>query len=89
MKNTTENDAFPMFLAHRIEPERNMARFYLMAIETNLFGETCLRRNWGRIGTRGRCLEEIFADTASAEQAMTALAKAKRRRGYRVAGEVL
>lgn len=84
-----KNDALPLFLAHRIEPKRNMARFYLIAIETNLFGETCLRRSWGRIGTRGRCVEEIFADAASAEQAMTALARRKQRRGYRVPGEVL
>ncbi|TRL39697.1 WGR domain-containing protein [Rhizobium straminoryzae] len=84
-----QNDSFPVFLGHRIDPARNMARFYLIAIETNLFGETCLRRTWGRIGTRGRIAEEIFADAASAEQAMAALARRKQQRGYRVAGQGL
>jgi predicted DNA-binding WGR domain protein len=39
-----------------------------------------LMRNWGRIGTNGQELAEIFA---SEVEALEALARAKRRRGYR------
>lgn len=33
---------------------RNMARFYALSIEPTLFGDVCLTRRWGRIGTRGQ-----------------------------------
>jgi len=35
----------------RIDPEKNMARFYALAIEPSLFGTPLLIRRWGRIGT--------------------------------------
>ena len=35
----------------RKDPGRNMARFYAMSIEETLFGQICLTRSWGRIGT--------------------------------------
>ncbi|MGO6922932.1 WGR domain-containing protein, partial [Rhizobium ruizarguesonis] len=38
----------------RIDPSKNMARFYARSIEPNLFGETSLVRSWGRIGSRGQ-----------------------------------
>jgi predicted DNA-binding WGR domain protein len=40
-------------------------------------------RNWGRIGTNGQELVEVFADELEAGQALEAMAQAKRRRGYR------
>jgi predicted DNA-binding WGR domain protein len=30
----------------RTDVTKNMARFYAMAIEPNLFGEACLMRRW-------------------------------------------
>ena len=33
---------------------RNVARFYALMIERDLFGRTVLVRRWGRIGSRGR-----------------------------------
>ncbi|MBX5049507.1 WGR domain-containing protein [Rhizobium lentis] len=33
---------------------KNMARFYAMSIEPTLFGEACLTRRWGRIGSGGK-----------------------------------
>jgi len=38
----------------RVEPEENVARFYTLMIERDLFGRIVLVRRWGRIGTRGR-----------------------------------
>ena len=37
----------------RLDPARNMFRFYLLAIEPDLFGGFRLLKQWGRIGGRG------------------------------------
>jgi predicted DNA-binding WGR domain protein len=68
---------------HRIDPEQGVARFYSLMIERDLFGTVRLVRNWGRIGTNGQEMVEIFADELDAGQALEAVARAKRRRGYR------
>jgi predicted DNA-binding WGR domain protein len=65
---------------HRIDPERRVARFYSLMIERDLFGTIRLVRNWGRIGTNGQELVEVFASGAEAGQALEALAAAKRQR---------
>ncbi|WP_377298105.1 WGR domain-containing protein [Rhizobium sp. SGZ-381] len=74
---------FHAHLAHRIDPSRNMARFYHVAIDVDLFGEICLTRSWGRIGTLGRDRQQVFDDWTAAAEAMDQLVSAKRRRGYR------
>jgi predicted DNA-binding WGR domain protein len=68
---------------HRIEPDRGVARFYSLIIERDLFGTIRLVRSWGRIGTNGQELVEVFADELEAGEALEAIARAKRRRGYR------
>ena len=68
---------------HRIDPEQGIRRFYSLMIERDLFGTVRLVRNWGRIGTNGQELVEIHADELEAGQALEAVARAKRRRGYR------
>ena len=40
-------------------------------------------RAWGRIGTQGSELVQVFATEREAAEALQALAKVKRRRGYR------
>ena len=52
-------------------------------VERDLFGAVRLVRTWGRIGTRGRERAQVFADEEEAAQVLEALARAKRRRGYR------
>jgi predicted DNA-binding WGR domain protein len=52
-------------------------------IERDLFGTVRLVRNWGRIGTNGQELVEAFASEDDAAKALEAVARAKRRRGYR------
>ena len=37
----------------RLDEARNMHRFYLLAIEPDLFGGFRLLRQWGRLGQRG------------------------------------
>jgi predicted DNA-binding WGR domain protein len=68
---------------HRIDPEQRARRFYSLMIERDLFGTIRLVRNWGRIGTTGQELVEMFATEVEAGQALEAIARAKRRRGYR------
>ena len=68
---------------HRIDPEQGIRRFYSLMIERDLFGTVHLVRNWGRIGTTGREMVGVFADELEAGLALEAVARAKRRRGYR------
>jgi predicted DNA-binding WGR domain protein len=56
---------------------------YSLMIERDLFGTVRLGRNWGRIGTNGRELVEVFGSELEAGRALETVAQAKRRRGYR------
>jgi predicted DNA-binding WGR domain protein len=80
----TESLPDPLRL-RRCDPTRNMARFYLMALQPTLFGEVALVRTWGRIGTRGQEMRETFDGAASARHALDRLAGQKTRKGYRQA----
>jgi predicted DNA-binding WGR domain protein len=51
---------------HRIHLEQGIRRFYSLVIERDLFGTIRLVRNWGRIGTNGQELVEIFASEIEA-----------------------
>lgn len=66
----------------RIDPSRNMARFYVLSIQPTLFGGSSVVREWGRIGTRGRCKLELFDDAEQAERIRTRIERSKRARGY-------
>lgn len=68
----------------RTDEARNMARFYAMTIEPNLFGEVCLTRRWGRIGAHGQMKVQHFARERDAVAAFLDLLRQKRSRGYRV-----
>ena len=67
----------------RIDPSRNMARYYLLSIETTLFGEVSVVRTWGRIGKFGGEKREVFATEKEAAVYFLELARRKRLRGYR------
>lgn len=67
----------------RRDPDLNMARFYALSIEATLFGQTCVVRRWGRIGTRGRTVQHSFDNEAEAVGFFLALLRAKKLRGYR------
>lgn len=66
----------------KLDPIRNQARFYRLAVLPNLFGEWTLAREWGRIGWNGKTRHEWFETRDEAERALVALENAKRRRGY-------
>ncbi|MBY2933718.1 WGR domain-containing protein [Rhizobium leguminosarum] len=62
----------------RIDPSKNMARFYALSIEPNLV------RSWGRIGSRGQQKIHVFDSEAKAVDLLLTLLRRKRSRGYRV-----
>ncbi len=62
--------------------QKNLARFYAMAVLPNLFGEWTLRREWGRIGASGQVRLDLYQSHAGAGDALLALEDRKRRRGY-------
>ncbi|WP_245414199.1 WGR domain-containing protein [Nitratireductor sp. StC3] len=68
---------------HRIDPARNMARFYRISSTPSLFGDICLVREWGRIGRPGRIRIDLYQTGEAAIAAREALSRVKQRRGYR------
>ncbi len=67
----------------RVDPTKNMSRFYALDIERNLFGEWSLVRRWGRIGSRGREVIQSFVRHDEAVRAAENWCEKKIRRGYR------
>jgi predicted DNA-binding WGR domain protein len=63
-------------ILERIDPTKNVARYYVLSVEATLLARDTLVRRWGRIGSAGRQRFEFFDSRTSA-----GLAK-KRRRGY-------
>lgn len=67
----------------KINPEERQNRFYVMSVTKTLFGEWCLIREWGRIGSTGGQRKVDY--TNSEKEAVAALHKLsedKCRRGY-------
>jgi predicted DNA-binding WGR domain protein len=67
----------------RIDPARNMARYYVLSYEPTLFDDSSLVREWGRIGKPGRRRIELYRDHNSARIALSAWLARKVRRGYK------
>lgn len=66
----------------RTDARKNMARYYAMSIEPTLFGETCLVRRWGRIGSGGQRMVHYFGREDEAVELFLELLRKKRHRGY-------
>ena len=68
----------------KISPEKRQRRFYVMNVARTLFGEWCLIREWGRIGTAGgQRMVNYTASIGDAEAALARLCQQKYSRGYR------
>lgn len=78
--------ASQVYLA-RIDPSKNMARFYILSVEIDLFGGIVAVKRWGRIGSHGRQDSLPQQSVADALCEVQRLADAKRRRGYRDVGD--
>jgi predicted DNA-binding WGR domain protein len=68
---------------HRIDAAKGMSRFYRLDVQPDLFGRVLLVKEWGRIGSRGRVVDESYNNEADARVAMQRHAEIKQRRGYR------
>lgn len=78
---------YPFHLyCQRIDPARNMARYYTLAIQPTLFGEAAVVRRWGRIGSRGGEKSEVFATEREAAVHFLTIARLKRLKGYKPVG---
>jgi len=67
---------------YRIDPAKNMHRFYRLDVQPDLFGAWCLVREWGRIGSAGQTRSAPFPTPQEAEAALNKHRRLKNRRGY-------
>jgi len=86
-RHTTELPASVAGSSHpiilrRIDPAKNMARFYALEVERDLFGRHVLVRRWGRIGTTGKIRLDEHTGEGEAQAALQKLQTAKRGKGY-------
>ena len=65
----------------RIDPDKNMARFYKLDVQPNLFGEWSLIAEWGQIGSPGRVQERPCSTMAEALGLFGQRRRMKERRG--------
>ncbi|RWR30438.1 WGR domain-containing protein [Sinirhodobacter populi] len=61
----------------------NALRFYNVSIETDLFNEPVVVRNWGRKGTHGKVKRVVCKSHGEAITAMEVLVGRKIRKGYK------
>lgn len=59
-----------------------MRRYYQLHLTEDLFGRWCCVRSWGRIGRRGRSIEQTFETQEDAALEIDKWFSAKRKRGY-------
>lgn len=67
----------------KVDLARRQQRFYILHATQTLFGEWCLIREWGRIGTKGGQVKvDYLTSGAEALVALEDLKSKKVRRGY-------
>ena len=71
----------------KVDPSRNMARFYSLEVERDLFGHVVLVRRWGWIGGIGKTRLDEHRGEREALVALAAMQAAKQRKGYRVTAQ--
>jgi predicted DNA-binding WGR domain protein len=85
MANVSEGDSPSLHIVlERIDPIRNIARYYVLPIEPTLFAKHTLIRRWGRVGSLGRERLQLFRgdDAAQAQVTLETWLARKRKRGY-------
>ena len=66
----------------RIDHDRHMARFYVLDVQPDLFGQWCFIREWGRIGRSGQLRNVPYPTEDEAHAALARQRRVKERRGY-------
>ena len=72
----------PNVTLYRIDQARHMLRFYHLDIQPDLFGNHCLVRKWGRIGTVGQTRSIPYPTENEAQAASRKQQRTKERKGY-------
>jgi len=77
-----------MIYLERHVPADNVHRFYVIDINSDLFGKWTLIRTWGRIGApRGQSLATSFETQVEADEVCAEIVSKKSKRGYQVPPE--
>jgi predicted DNA-binding WGR domain protein len=71
-------------LLHRVNQERNEARFYLVIVGASLLDEHAVMRVWGRIGGYQRAMVTPCASAEEAEKLAGRLIRKRMRHGYSI-----
>jgi predicted DNA-binding WGR domain protein len=72
-----------MIELRKIDPAKNMRRFYRLSVQPTLFGDYALVREWGRVGAkRGQSKEDWHASALDADAALAKALKRRLGRGY-------
>ena len=72
MANVSEGDSPSLHIVlERVDPARNIARYYVLSIEPTLFAKHTLIRRWGRIGCLGRERLQFFGREDSSRAQVT------------------
>ena len=71
-------------ILERVDPAKNVARYYVLSVEPTLLARKTLVRRWGRMGSAGRQRLEFFDSEGAATLALETWLARKRRRGYAV-----
>ncbi len=74
-------------LLHRINPEKNEARFYLVEAGSSLLDPYVVWRLWGRIGGHQRGMITPCPSAEAAEVLTSRLVQRKIKHGYKPVGE--
>jgi predicted DNA-binding WGR domain protein len=69
-------------ILYRIDETKRMHRYYRMDVQPDLFGEWCLMREWGPIGSTGRTRSIPFPTPQDAQAGLDKQRRVKERRGY-------
>jgi predicted DNA-binding WGR domain protein len=77
-----KDDPMTALTLHRIDPAKDMARFYRLDVQPDLFGGWTFIREWGRIGRGGTVRTRRFESEDEARAACERQRQLKERRGY-------
>lgn len=73
-----------LILLHRIDPERNEARFYLIQAGASVVDQHAVLRIWGRIGGAQHAMATPCSSAEEAEQLAQRLVTRRLKRGYSI-----
>ena len=71
-------------ILERVDPAKNVARYYVLSVEPTLLARETLVCRWGRMGSAGRQRLEFFDSEGAAALALETWLARKRRRGYAI-----